>query len=211
LCCTGPHPRRTPPGSKCICEGREVALDVDALKCSELKTKLKDRGLDTKGNKAELAERRKAVRCAPAETTAASGDIPGVPGGNGVAQQCHRCLTTLAADAEIWVCSNFYFCSNSIFAADPGDPAPSNLLCDPCYNDYVKYAESDDGNAIASATSAVRRYFALPRPQKALFRSHRRDEGWSRSRKLGKESFSWRRSSFGLLGNSAGEANALGR
>ena len=198
-----------------------MALDVDALKCSELKTKLKDRGLDTKGDescmdescKAELADRLKAVRCAPAET--AAGDIPGVPGGNGVARQCHRCLTTLAADAEIWVCSNFYFCSNvdtnSIFAADPGDPAPSNLLCDPCYNDYVKYAESDDGNAIASATSAVRRYFALPRPQKALFRSHRRDEGWSRSRKLGKESFSWRRSSFGLLGNSAGEANALGR
>ena len=30
------------------------------------------------------------------------GDIPGVPGGNGADQQCHRCLTTLVADAEIF-------------------------------------------------------------------------------------------------------------
>ena len=228
------HPRRTPPqkttknnnnnnnntpGSKCICEGRAVAPDVGALNCFELRTKLQEQGLDTKGNKAELAKRLKAVRCAAAETAAGLGDIPGVPGGNGAARQCRRCLTTLAADAEIWVCSNFYFCSNSIVDDDfddatadaQGEPPRCNLLCDPCYNDYVKYDESDDGNAIASATATVRRYFALPQPQKALFRSHRRDEGYLRSRKLGKESFSWRRSSAGLLENSAGEANALGR
>jgi len=115
--------------------------------------------------------------------------------------------------SSIWVCSNFCFCSNSIcdeIAEDPDDPAPCNLLCDPCYNDYVKYAESDDGNASASATAAVRKYFALPQAQKALFRYHRRDECSSRSKKLGKESLSWRRSSYGLLDNSAGEANALG-
>ena len=64
---------------------------------------------------------------------------------------------------------------------------------------------------VGAANAAAAKHFGLTPAQKCVFRSARRDEGYSRSPSLGKETFAWRFDSPGLRANQPGALNALGR
>ena len=134
--------------------------------------------------------------------------------------RCRRCRESCLRSERMWICSNGAVCGNP-YNADRdmdhtnGDTPPEDALCTACFADFEKFADvrpTAGASSVHGAAEIIKVHFALPQAQKSVFRSSKRDEGYSRSAKLGKETFSWSCAGGpGLDSNHLGQGfNALG-